>query len=230
MDISKQRKKAMEYLITALTQIDTLCDGANVKRYTDLLDPMSDAQFDKYMKALKDKKTCIYVYIPNMEKRPSIKNLLDIAKEHGTEIFHRIKLFDETTSEYYLTNEKYPVFKIPIRRMQQFLDKKMAVPHGDTKTDGMTGQVAWEDKASTISNPEIQALNAKGTGLSKTLHELVAVRGGNVEAWNGEMKQQAEETGVVYLEDVGLSSNTRTAIVAQTWLEGMLLENNLVGG
>ena len=227
MDITKQKKKAIAYLVAALTPIDKLSDVKNVDRYESLLEAMSDVQFDKFMKSLRDKKTCIHIYLPNMTKRPSIKNILDIAAEQGTSIFHRIKLFDETTGEYYLTNEKYPVFKIPVRRLQQFLDKKMSVPQGDTKTDGLTGQVAWEDKAATISNPEIQALQAKG--LSISLHELVAVRGGNVEAWNGEMKQQAEESGVVYLDDVGNTSSTRTAIVAQTLLEGMLLDNNLVG-
>ena len=101
----------------------------------------------------------------------------------------------------------------------------MSVPHSDRKVDAMTGQVAWEDQSATITNPEIQALISKG--LPNILKEVVTVRGGNIEAWNGEMKQQAEETGTVNLDEIGDNSITRSAVVTEVLLESMLLDTNL---
>lgn len=226
MNMSEKRKAATTYLINALKSIDSHALGANVTRYEKLLSQMSDREFNKFMIAVRDKEACIYVYMPNMTKRPKVEDLLQIAKKQGIKIFHRIKKYDSVTNKYFVTNEEYPVVRIPIRRLQQFQDKKISVPHGSNKVDSMTGQVAWEDECAALSNPEIQAMQAKG--LSATLHELVAIRGGNIEAWSGDMRRQAEETGEVLLEDIAGGTTTRTAKVTQVFFDCMMLDSNIV--
>jgi hypothetical protein len=224
MSTTEKRKKTTAFLLKALDRMDTFSDTKNAKFYRDLFNGMTDSEFDQYMRDMRDGNECFYVYMPNMSKRPSLDTLIEIAKENRVEIFHRIKMLDEHTGEYFVTSHKYPVLRLPIRRMQQFLDKKMSVPRGDTKVNSMTGQVAFEDQSAKLSNPEIQALQSKG--LSNTLNELVAIRGGNVEAWSGEMKRQAEEQGKVLLSDID-GGTSRTAQVTQVLLECMMLSTNL---
>jgi len=227
METSEKRKKAEAYILQSITALDKHALGDNIKRYKAMFAAMSDTQFDKYMKALRDNKTCVYMYMPNMTKRPKIGDLLTIAKKLGIKMFHRIKIYDTATDKYYLTNETYPIFRLPVRRLQQFLEKKISIPHGDSKIDTLTGQVAFDDRSAKITNPEIQALQSKG--LNNTLHEFVSVRGGNIEAYGGEFKRQAEETGIVLLQDISGDSKTRSAVVTQLFLEGLMLETNLAG-
>ena len=225
MNITDKRKKATAYLLSSLKKIDKLGSGENVKRYEELFASMSDNKFDKFMKDVRDETTCIYTYFPNMTKRPSLADTIGIAEQLDIKIMHRIKLYDSGTDSYYLSNEEYPIVRVPVRRQQQFLDKKMSVPSSDKKINAMTGQVAWEDQSATITNPEIQALVSKG--LPNVLKEVVTVRGGNIEAWSGEMKQQAEETGSVDLDIIGQNSISRSAVVAEVLIECMMLDTNL---
>jgi len=226
MDIATKRKKTTKVLLAGIGKLDSYATGANVARYEKMLSQMTDKEFDKYMKAIRDKETVLYVYMPNMTKRPLVKDLLVIAGEMGVKLFHRIKKYDSVTKRHYVTNEAYPVIRIPVRRLQQFQYKKMSVPHGSSKVDSMTGQVAWEDKSASLSNPEIQAMDAKG--LTKTLEEFIAIRGGNIEAWSGEMRRQGEETGEIILDDISGGTHTRTVEVAKIFFDCMMLDNNFV--
>lgn len=228
MEKSTKRKSVEKYILDSIARIDDTASGLNIKRYKEMFNSMTDAQFDTYMNHVKNKRTSIHVYLPNMSKRPSLAMINKIAKDLDVKIFHKIKMFDNITNCYFITPNEYPVLRLPIRRLQQFLDKKMSVPKGDSKIDALTGQVAWDDKSATLTNPEIQVLNSKG--LNNVLHEFIAVRGGNIQAWSGEMKQQAEETGVVRLADLSAGSVTRTAMVTEKFIESMMLSINIIGG
>jgi hypothetical protein len=227
MNISEKRKKTEKYLLSAIEFIDKNGTGENIKRYQKMFSTMSDTEFDKFMNMLRKNKTCIHMYYPNMTKRPTLDNIIEAAKKFNVKLFHRLKKYDNITKKYFITNEAYPVFRLPIRRMQQFLEKKISVPKGDSKVDTLTGQVSFDDRSAKLTNPEIQALQSKG--LSNSLHELLTIRGGNIEAYSGEMKRQAEETGTVLLKDISGGSKTRSAVVAQLFFEGMMLESNFVG-
>lgn len=215
----------MEVLLTQLKHIDKFTDAKNVERYKEQLGKLSDTQFDSYMKQVRDKKACVYVYIPNMEKHPTMTDIISIAKTMGMSLFERVYIYDDLTGKKFLTPMSHFIARLPIRRMQQYGEHKMSVPEGDSKVDSLTGQVVHEDRAAGITNPEIQALGAKGlTELSK---EVVSIRGGNIDAWQTGFKKQAEETGKIIMEDVTKDSKNRTVVVAQVLLESLHISNNI---
>lgn len=232
MSNKANRKKAESYLISILIKLDQSPKGFNVERYKKLFAEMSDAKFDSWMKAIRDGKDCIYVYYPNMSKQINMQDMLKVFDAEGVEIFHRIKQFDKITGKHFVSNAKYPICSLFVRRLQQFRDKKISASHDDTKIDILTGQTAntaTSDKPATLTQPEMQALYSKYNGMPATLHELVAIRGGNISAWSGGMKQQGEEHGVIRLADIEADSVNRTVVVTQVLLNGMGLANNLLG-
>lgn len=219
------RKKATQVLLEQIGLIDQYVNAGNVDRYKQFLGSLSDVQFDKYMTALRNHDTVIYVYAPNLHDHPLMGDVLNIAKKIGVELFERVELYDDVTDEWYLTPNKHLVVKIPIRRLQQYGDHKISLPEGDSKVDTITGQVIHDDRAAGITNPEILSLQAKKLPLVSK--ELVAIRGGNIEAWQTGMKKQAEETGSIYLSEISKDSANRTVVVTQKLLEGMHLDNNI---
>lgn len=222
------RKKATAVLLEQIGLIDKHTDADNVGRYKRILGDMSDTAFDDFMRKVRDGVACIYIYIPNMHKHPSMNDNIAVAKKLGLKLFERIMIYDDVTGESFLTPNKHLVARIPIRRTQQWGEHKMSIPEGDSKTDALTGQVVHEDRAAGITGPEIQSLKSKG--LDSVNKELVAIRGGNIDAWQTGFKKQAEETGHVVMDDIPKDSKNRTVVVAQVIMEAMHFENNIAEG
>lgn len=225
MTLSEKRKKILAYIKKSLKRIDP--SGVNYTRYEKLFNDLSEPQFDKLMKSLVAGEWEFHMYLPNMKDVVPVDEVLATAKEIGCKLFHRIWLTDPHTGRRYLSRHSYPVYNIPVRRMEQFLDKKMSVPDSDKTIDGLTGQVTGKDKGSSLSNPEIQGLHSRG--LRTTLDELVTVRGGDIASY-GEFRSQLEEQGDGNLKAIGGNSISRTAKVAEVYLDAMHIENNLVEG
>lgn len=223
--MSDKRKKATDHILKHVSLMDP--SGTNTKRYKEMFDKMGDAQFDQYMKDLRDKKVKLALYVPNMKIPLKITNILKTADALNLEFFERLKLTDEVTGQPYLTPNKYLVLKLPVRRARQFLLHKLSVADSDKKIDALTGQVSRPDKASSISFVESQLLYSRG--LSKTLDEFVKIRGGDIHAFST-FKQQLEETGSVRLESIDPTTVPRSAVVMGVVLKCMLLDNNLVEG
>lgn len=227
--MTDKRKKTEKYILDKISELDKYTDGNNVERYKKLFASMSDAKFDKFMRALKNNDVVLHMYIPNMKKQPTIEDAINGLSKLGYTLSERIERVDSTTDRTFLSNEQYTILRLPIRRQEQFQDKKMSIPSGDTKIDARTGQVTGDDRSARITNPEIQGIYAKG-GLDSVIKEFASVRGGNVHAWSSEMKRELEETGRVSLRTVGNDSKNRSAVIFDVYLKAMLLENNISGG
>ena len=225
MTIAEKKKKVLSYLKKKLAPIDP--GGVNYKRYAKLFTDMSDKQFDKFMVNMRDGKWEFHIVVPNMGPKFSLDQILQAADGVDLKIFHRIWLTDTATGTRYLSRAEYPILKLPIRRMQQFLDKKLSVPDNDKSIDGLTGQVSGSDKAASISGPEIQALHSRG--LTQVLNELVTVRGGDIANY-GEARRQMEEQGSINLASLDGSSTSRTAKITEVFLEAMHIDSNLING
>ena len=184
---------------------------------------MSDKEFDNYMNDLKDKRTKLMLFTPNMKVVLKMKNIIETSKK--TIIFDRIWMVDPVTKQKYLTNYKYLILRLPIRRTRQFLMHKLSVAESDKRIDSLTGQVVKPDAASSISFVEAQLLYARG-GLEDVLVEFMKVRGGDIHAY-AKFKQQLEENGSAYLSSLDDNTRVRSAIVMSTILKSMLLDNNL---
>lgn len=219
-----KRKRAQDKIIRTMNILDP--SGDNGKRYAEMFDNMSDAQFKTFMSNIRDGKEQLFVYAPNMKNTITMRSIRNAADDIGLQLFERVYIKDEVTGKTYLTPHRYPILKLPIRRVSQYLMKKLSVPEGDSKTDLLTGQVIRPDKGSSVSLIEMQTLHGKG--LDKTIIELIKPRGGDIHAY-AELKSQLEETGSANLSDMNIDSSPRSVTVADIYLKGMHLDNNMAG-
>jgi len=222
-EFKKRRAKIEKLIYDTVQTIDP--SGDNTKRWKGILEPMNDRQFAQFIQYLKEKKCQMNVVMPNMKKVPKIANLLKAAQLVGYKTSHRLWLPDRTRpGKRYLTNEKYLVLEIPIRRAQQEWDKKLQVPSRDTHVDALSGQVIMDDKACHLSMPEIQSLSTRG--LENTLNELVRVRGGDVMAY-GDFNRQLQESGEARLGSLDPRTRARASVISHVLLQAMMIDNNL---
>lgn len=223
--MTDKRKKATAFILKHIQGLEP--SGTNTKRYEKFFGEMSDAQFDKYMKDLRDKKVKLTLYTPNMKIFLKMEDLKQVAQALGVKLFERLSIKDTITGKRFLTKHEYLILRLPVRRTRQFLMHKLSVPDSDKRLDVLTGQVTKPDKASAFSFVEAQLLASRG--LDNTLLEFMKVRGGDVRAFAA-FKQQLEESG--YAQMSGLDPNTvpRSAVVASILLKCMFLDNNIVEG
>lgn len=224
-DIAKKKAAVIKHICSIMDIMDP--SGLNSKRYHNMLDHMSAAEFDKWMHYVKEGKWQIHITAPNITNNLSTTNLLKAADAAKCKLFHKLWMTDDATGQKYLTDSEFLVLNLPIRRQQQFLDEKMSVPDNDRKIDGMTGQVTGDSRSSSITNPEINILAARG--LDATLKELVNVRGGNIAAYS-EFRRQAEEGGSITLESLNTGSVSRVAMTGQVLLASAMIDSNMVEG
>ena len=228
-EIKERREKITKLVASVMAKLDPPAKGQeqgdNEKFWTDLLTGFTDEQFGQFIRMIKNKKASLYITMPNMTKSLKINNLVAAADSLGLPLSHRLWLPDKTRpGKKYLTNEKYLVLELPIRRAQQEWDKKLSVPSRAKKVDALTGQVVGDDRACAISSPEIQALNVRG--LPNTMMEIVKVRGGDVHAYS-DFNRQLMENGQASLSKLDPRSRARSATIAHVLLESMLIANNL---
>lgn len=222
-DMKSKRKACEDYIVKVVEAIDP--GGLNTERYKKHFAAMNDDEFHTFMEELKDhKKRKLTIYAPNMKNNLRMNNVVAAADLVGVKLFERIRLWDGVNKRYYLTPEKYLVLKGPWRRLKQHLKDKMSVPESDTTIDLLTGQVVKPDKGSSVSSTEAQTYASKG--LTKSLTELINVRGGNIGAYAA-FKASLEETGVASLGEIDATSRVRSAVVAGIYLKAMMLDNNL---
>ena len=227
MDIKTKREKIIKYILDVVNMIDTT--GTNGKRYIEFFSKMNDQDFSQYMEYLREGRVQIYIQAPNMVIPIKMENLKEVAKYTGVELFERIWLTDQATGKKYLTPHKYFIIYTFMRRVRQYLDKKMSLPENDKYVDGLTGQVTntakHKSQAAALSQVEMQALAARG--FNNTILELMKVRGGDIHAY-ANFKRQLEETGVAHLSEIENDSVPRSATMMGVFLKAMHLDNNLV--
>jgi hypothetical protein len=221
--MNKKRQAIQQYLIKYYKKIES--SGKNAIKMQAFFDSMTDTDFDEWMKSLKNHDEVLSLEVPALNVKVSMDNLLGVAKELKVELFSRLKLWDAPTQSYYLTPKKYCILTLPIRRMSQFVDHKLAVPESDSKIDHLTGQVMKPDQANSISQIEVQSLYARG--LKSTILELIKYRGGDVSAF-AEYKRELEEQGNTTIARETGSIN-RSAVVLDVYFSGMMLETNASG-
>ena len=225
--LDSKHKAARQQIEKMVLETMNLLDpaGDNTKRWKSFFASLNDAGFEKFMNYLKRKEVAMNIIMPNMKKTLRMRDLFKAADYVGYKTSHRLWMPDRTRpGKKYLTNEKYLVVELPIRRAQQEVDKKLSVPSRDKRIDALTGQVVSDDKACSLSAPEIQSLNVRG--LDKVLSELVRVRGGDVNAY-GDFNRQLQENGEAKLSTLDPKTRARSAVIARVLLQGMMIENNI---
>lgn len=217
------RKAAEKVILEWVGKIDP--SGKNVDSYKAMFSKMSDTQFDDYMKAIEDGKDYVSVIVDNLNGSVvSTDNNLKVAKEMGHDFFHRIWVTDPATGTVYLTNEKYLVVDLPVRRQIQTLVNKISIPEDNKHIDDLTDQPTGVSKGSSLSLPEILVLYAQGH--DRAIEELIKFRGGDLTAMNA-MDRQILETGGTSLDAIASHGTRPTSTTTlATLLKGMHLDNN----
>lgn len=222
--MTPKRKKVEEFILNHVNNIDKT--GKNGERYKKKFAKMSDADFDEFMRDIRDGNEVLFIYAANMVDHYKVADLRDYATKIGVKLFERIRMWDQVTQSYYLTSKEYFVIQAHVRRFSQFVDHKLSVAEGDKQLDVLTGQVCRGDRAGGISQTEIQSLYARG--MEKTILELLKYRGGDITAL-AEFRRELEEQGRTTISrDTG--SIPRSAIVLDQLLSAAHIESNAGGG
>ena len=217
--MTPKRKAAEATILATLTRMEP--GGLNAERYRETFKGMSDKDFDAWMKSLRDKKKKLVLYAPNMKVALQRVDLLKAAKSLGVKLFERINLWDSSSKRRYLTPQEYLVLRLPVRRSRQMLLEKISIPESDRSVNQLTGQVRKPDKGSSLSMVEMKVLADKG--LTKTVTELISVRGGNPEGY-ADFRTYLEDSGSVALKELDARHRPRSVHTLRAYMLGMGLD------
>lgn len=231
----KTKKKIIAHIASRLN--DIIPNTPIIKAYEKAIMAMTDEQLENWIVALENgildfpdqskPSATINIVAPNLDRKNqlNIERNLALAKKMGHSFFERIWLTNPVTKQVSLTNRRYMVLDMPIRRQAQTLDTKISLPESDTKVDDMTGQVTGDSKGASISYPEVQMLAAQG--LENTLYELLKARGGDENSW-ALMKRHLIESGSFDTNVLDqLESKAKVNTTFSHILTGMHIKNNL---
>lgn len=226
-----KRKKVTDFIVKA---VDDIIPGYkdNGVMLRDMLESLSDKEFDAYVKAFRNKpgadhtapRSIIPYYLPNLSKhRLDIARLIDLHDKIGRPTGQRLIMSDSLTGVEYLTPHEYMVVVLPVRRQAQTIAKKSSIPSGRQPIDELTHQPIQTSKGASLTQPEIGSLAARG--LDSTLYELLNVRGGN-ELARREFRKQLLETGEGSLDSLSGVGTIKSVDTMSIFLNGMMLGNN----
>ena len=218
------RKAATEYLVNMLEEIAP--GGVNKEIAQKSLDSLSDKDFELLMKDYASGDDRIPIYVPNWDKetKVTVENNLKVAKKLNHEFFQRLQM---TTNEgtTYLTENKFMVIELPVRRQAQLLYKKLSVPEHTKSIDQLSGQAAGASRSARISYPELQIMRAMG--LDDCLVELMKFRGGDIKGFDA-MNKVISQQGTVNLGSIEqYASGVVSTHTLKTFLTAMHLKSTL---
>lgn len=176
-----KRKDVENFILKYIDKIFSKSSSkANRELYEEMFKKMSNEEFDRFMEDLRDGRKVLSVIVPNNDSRFKIDvdNNINIAKELGYNFFQRLKVGKTTNTPAYTTPNEYLVLKLPVRRAQQLLTKKISIPTDNIHVDMLSGQVTGKSKGSKLSNVEMKILI--GLGLRDSVKELMKTRGGDL--------------------------------------------------
>lgn len=219
------RKEVTDFICNTIDKI--IPDGFNANLTRSFLEKMTDIEFKQYLQDLKDEKKTLSIIAPNGGKvKLELERNLKVAKELNIPFWQRIWLQTPDGKGHYLTQDKYLILRLPVRRQSQILTKKISIPDDDKTIDNLTNQPAGASKGAKISYPETQMLAAMG--LNETLTELLKYRGGDKKGRQA-MDISIHNTGGVSLKAIEpYSGRVKATETLSTYLTGMHLANSLL--
>ena len=219
-----KRQQVTDFIVNSIDSI--LPDGFNKERTRQFLEKMTDAQFEQYIKDLGTEKERLVLIAPNGEEtKLELERNFKVANDLGISFFKRIWFSTPDGKGKYLSQDKYLVIKLPVRRQSQMLVKKISIPEDNRSIDKLTGQPAGKSKGSKISYPEVQMLAS--LGLNNTLSEFMKYRGGDLKGFQA-MNTMISRTGGVSLNAIEpYSGKVQSTETLSAYLTAMHLTNNL---
>jgi len=219
------RKAAEEMLFSLVNKVDP--SGKNAEVYKEFFKDMNDEDFDLYIQALEQGRDFVSFIMENLANQPiNTRNNLKVAQEMGVQFFQRVWLTDPTTGRVYLSNRKYLVMHLPVRRQIQTLVHKISIPEDNMHIDELTNQPTGVSKGSALSFPELLVLYSQGH--DEIIKELMKYRGGDLKGMNA-MNRMIHEAGSCSMETLDtLGTTVKATETLSTYLTAMHIENNFL--
>ena len=203
--------------------------GKNTKRYKELFQPMSNAQFDNYFKAFfADENAYLILDICDYEYSISLEDIEKAAKVIDIPLFENVYMPHLTMEKdkVVVTKEPVPVGYLNIKRTQQTINKKNGISTNIDKRSTLTSQVTGSDKNGRESDLENSMLVSMG--LENTLKELNGPRSDDM-VMKQQMLQDIALNGFVSLNDLDSDVMNKTTLnTVNVFLLGMGLDSDLV--
>jgi len=203
--------------------------GTNTNKMKSLFQPMSDKEFEKYMKEfLSNDDENFILDIVEFENDLKMKNCENAAKVLDIPLMEYVYMPHLTMdkSRVIVSKEKCLVSYLNVKRTQQFLHKKNGLTVSNEKISATTGQVVNKDKNARDS--DIEASMLVSLGADKILQELHGPRADDP-VMRREMDQSIATKGYVMLDELtNLSTNKVTLNTINAYLLSMHLDSDLV--
>lgn len=206
--------------------VESIAPGSpNTKLYVDMFAKMTDLNFNEWMRKLRSGETHIALIIPEFsEPGLSVERNLDIAEAWGHNFYERVWLDPQNGAPAFLSNDKYLIIWLPLKRQAQFLQKKISIPEDNRSIDTLTGQPTGKSKGSKISWPELQILGALGE-FPDTIYEFFNLRGGDAQGFNAMNNMIANTGGVSVAAISSLGTKVKAVETLSTLLTCMHLKS-----
>lgn len=227
-----KRVQAETAICELVDRIEGTKDGYNAQKYKAEFKNMSDTDFNKFMKNLKDDPDFnLFFEIDSMNE----KNAVSMARIQQVANFYHIPLTEYVAFPHknplnpdQPVITKTPVIKliIPVRRLQQFLDKKNSASANTDQVNPITGQVTGDSKAASLS--DTQTCSLATTNMKYTIKELLGPRADD-QTSKIKMIEAIEKYGTVSLADLNLKTKDKQSILTmEVFLRGAGLMSSLL--
>lgn len=203
--------------------------GRNTRHYKEMFQPMSNAQFDAFFKALfANPDAFLILTIVDYEATITLDDIEDAAAVINVPLFEYVYMPHLSMDKKHtiVTKERVPVGYINIKRPQQTISKKNGISTSIDSRSALTNQVTGGDKNGRESDLENTMLTS--LGMTKTLEELNGPRSDDMV-----MKQQMLHDIAMngYAEMGAMESNLDNKTTLNTvnaFLLGMMIDSDLV--
>lgn len=201
--MTDKRKKIEALINSVLSAIDI--SGTNAKKYRNMFQVMSDAQFSKWITAfLADPKSNFRVDIEEFgdeSRKLKFENVERAAEKLKLPLFEYVYIPHVSSDPNRPVRTKQPVLVgyLNIKRPQQLVTKKTGLALDDKDRDENTGKVKGDSKGGTTTGIENELL--AGVGADQVLSEISGARGDNVTEYDN-MLDEISRTGSVKLTDI----------------------------
>lgn len=229
--LKEKRKQFMETLCHTLDILDPT--KTNSKRYHEMLDPMSDKDFDTWATDfLNDEKQQFYLEIIEYDKSRELKydNIDKAAKYLGVPLYERVYVpyINRDPDNIVVTPYPVPVGYIHEKRMMQTLEKKNSGSTSIHKRNQLTGQVTGDDKNGR--NSDVETYSMLAIGAEKGLQEFMGPRADDDVARRA-MARDIANNGYVSLADLPNDPLNKTSMnTLDTYFIMQGFKTNLIKG
>lgn len=226
--ISEEKRKEMEKLIyDFFNAMDK--SGTNTKKYKEMFEGMSDAEFDKFFKEFfKDEDAYLTLDIVDYEHTINMDDLERGSKVLDVPLYERVSLPHISMDKGKVISTPYevPVGYVHIKRTQQTVAKKNGISTNIDARSALTAQVTGADKNGRESDLENSMLTI--SGFNEVLRELNGPRSDDMVMKN-EMYRDIALNGYTRLDSLTDNVENKTTLnTVNVFLLGMGINSDLV--